>query len=181
MILVASFVMAGFLLVPVTALVIGTVVAFGPFLGFVYALLGSLASALAAYGVGAQIGRRNVLRMAGRRVSQISRRLAKRGLLTVIVVRVVPVAPFTVVNLIAGASHIRFQDFLAGTLFGMTPGIVAIVLLVDRVSASIRAPSPENILTLVAVAVGVVLGVVVLSRWLLRRAERPRARTRSEG
>lgn len=180
-ILVASFVMAGFLLVPVTALVIGTVVAFGPFLGFVYALLGSLASALAAYGVGAQIGRRNVLRMAGRRVSQISRRLAKRGLLTVIVVRVVPVAPFTVVNLIAGASHIRFRDFLAGTLFGMTPGIVAIVLLVDRVSASIRAPSLENILTLVAVAVGVVLGVVVLSRWLLRRAERPRARTRSEG
>jgi len=179
-ILVAMFVMAGFLLVPVTALVIGTVVAFGPFLGFVYALLGSVTSALAAYGVGAQIGRRNVLRMAGRRVSQISRRLAKRGLLTVMVVRVVPVAPFTVVNLIAGASHIRFRDFLAGTVLGMTPGMVAVVLLVDRVSASIRAPNAENILTLVAVAVGVLLVAFLLSRWLLRRVERPRAGKRSE-
>jgi phosphatidylserine/phosphatidylglycerophosphate/cardiolipin synthase-like enzyme/uncharacterized membrane protein YdjX (TVP38/TMEM64 family) len=179
-ILVAMFVIAGFLLVPVTALVIGTVVAFGPLLGFLYALLGSLASALATYGVGAQIGRRNVLRLAGRRVTQISRRLAKRGLLTVMVVRVVPVAPFTVVNLIAGASHIRFRDFLIGTVFGMTPGIMAIVLLVDRARASIRAPNPENILTLVAVAVAVVLAAFVLSRNLLRRTERTTGGASSE-
>ncbi|MGD2062767.1 MAG: VTT domain-containing protein [Nitrospirota bacterium] len=172
-VLVGTFVVGGFLLVPLTALIIGTVVAFGPFLGFLYALLGALASALASYGVGAQIGRRPVLRLAGRRVSEISRRLAKRGLLTVMVVRVVPVAPFTVVNLIAGASHIRFRDFLAGTFLGMTPGIMAIVLLVDRVSASIRAPSPANILTLIAVAVGVVLAAFVLSRKLLRQTERP--------
>jgi uncharacterized membrane protein YdjX (TVP38/TMEM64 family) len=106
--------------------------------------------------------------------------LAKRGLLTVMVVRVVPVAPFTVVNLIAGASHIRFRDFLIGTVFGMTPGIMAIVLLVDRARASIRAPNPENILTLVAVAVAVVLAAFVLSRNLLRRTERTTGGASSE-
>lgn len=174
-IVLVGFVVAGFLLVPVTGLIIATVVAFGPLLGFVYSMLGALASALSAYGVGAQMGRRTVRRLAGGRVNEISRRLAKRGLLTVMVVRIVPVAPFTVVNLVAGASHIRFRDFVIGTLLGMVPGVLAIALLVDRVSASIQTPDLENIITLVVVAVAVILSAFVLSRQLLRRAEQAAA------
>ena len=40
----------------------------------------------------------------------------------VITLRIVPVAPFTVVNLVAGASHISFRDFALGTLLGMLAG-----------------------------------------------------------
>ena len=39
-------------------------------------------------------------------------------------VRLVPVAPFTIVNLLAGAGHVRFRDFMIGTAVGMTPGII---------------------------------------------------------
>ena len=164
---VLLFVVAGMVLVPLTALVIATAIAFGPVLGFAYALAGSLASAWAGYGLGASLGRRTVRRLAGKRINAVSRKLAKRGLLTVMVVRVVPVAPFTVINLIAGASHIQFRDFMLGTLLGMAPGMLAIVLLVDRVTASLKSPSWQNVLALTAVAAAVILLGVLLSRHLL--------------
>jgi phospholipase D1/2 len=164
---VLLFVVASLLLVPLTALVVATAVAFDPLLGYGYALAGSMASALAGYGLGANLGRRTVRRLAGKRINAVSRKLAKRGLLTVMVVRVIPVAPFTVINLIAGASHIQFRDFMLGTLLGMAPGMLAIVLLVDRVTASLRSPSWENILMLTGVAGAVILLGVLLSRHLL--------------
>ena len=46
------------------------------------------------------------------------------------VVRNLPVAPFTIVNMVAGASHIKLGDFLLGTALGMAPGIVAIMVFI---------------------------------------------------
>jgi uncharacterized membrane protein YdjX (TVP38/TMEM64 family) len=51
--------------------------------------------------------------------------------------RLIPIAPFTIVNLVAGASGVRLRQFLAGTLIGMGPGIVLICLSVDRARAAI--------------------------------------------
>jgi uncharacterized membrane protein YdjX (TVP38/TMEM64 family) len=170
LILIATFVIAGSVLIPLTALVIATVVVFGPLAGFLYSILGAVASALTSYVIGARLGRRSIRRMAGSRVNAISRRLARRGLLTVIVVRMVPVAPFTVVNLVAGASHISFRDFFIGTVLGLLPGTLAIALLVDRVSASLREPNATNLLTLMVVAVAVIAATFVLSRHLLQRS-----------
>jgi uncharacterized membrane protein YdjX (TVP38/TMEM64 family) len=168
---VALFVVAGFLLVPVTALIAATLVAFGPLYGLAYAFAGSVASALAGYAVGASLGQRSVRRLAGRRLNAVSRRLARRGLLTVLVVRIVPVAPFTVINLVAGASHISLRDFTWGTILGMVPGLAAIALLVERAAASLRDPHWSNILTLVLVAAGILLAGYLLSRRLVARAE----------
>lgn len=170
LIIMAVFVVAGVLLVPLTVLVIATVVAFGPLFGFGYAFLGALASGVAGYAAGAGLGRRGVRRLAGKRINAVSRRLAKRGLLTVMVVRIVPVAPFTVINLVAGASHIGLRDFIWGTLLGMAPGMLAIALLADRAAASLRDPHWANLLTLILVAVGILLAGYLLSRQLLGRA-----------
>ena len=80
-----------------------------------------MASALAAYGLGSLLGRQKLNRLAGSSLNRLSRRLARQGVLVVAMMRIVPVAPFTVVNLAAGASHIGLRDFLIGTVFGMTP------------------------------------------------------------
>jgi hypothetical protein len=73
--------------------------ALGPLPGFVYGLIGSLSGAALTYGIGHALGRDAVRRLAGSRLNSLSRRLARRGLLAV---RVIPVAPCTVVNLVAG-------------------------------------------------------------------------------
>lgn len=167
LILIAAFVIGGLVMVPITALIIAVVLAFGPILGFLYALTGGVLSALAGYGVGYLLGRKLVRQLGGKHINQISRRLAKRGVLTMLVVRIVPVAPFTVVNLVAGASHIRFRDYVLGTLFGMTPGVLGVSLLTDRVEASMRSPDWQTLLTLIIVAILVFSVGYTLSKRLM--------------
>jgi uncharacterized membrane protein YdjX (TVP38/TMEM64 family) len=79
-------------------------------------MAGSVSAAVATYGLGSYLGRPAVERLSGGNIGRLSERLACRGILTVIAVRIIPVAPFTVINLFAGASHIRFRDCLIGAL-----------------------------------------------------------------
>ena len=116
------------------------------------------------------MGRNAVRQLAGSKINEVSRTLAKRGILTVLAVRVVPVAPFTVVNLVAGASHIRFRDFALGTVIGMAPGILGITLVTDQAAKAIRSPDWQTVLTLIVVAAVVVGAGFFLSRRLLAMA-----------
>lgn len=168
---IAAFVLASLVMVPVTLLVIVSAVTFGIWPGMLYAFLGSLISAAIAYGAGHWLGRDIVRRFSRSRLNRLSRRLAERGVVAVTLVRLLPVAPFSVVNLVAGASHLGLRDFLLGTLIGMAPGIVAIGLFIDRVAATLRQPSITTALLLAAV-VGVI-GLVVygLRRWILNRGK----------
>lgn len=165
---VLAFVVGGLVLFPVTALVTATVLAFPPLEGFACALAGVLLSAATTYAIGAGLGRATVRRLAGRRLNRISRHLARRGLLAVMFVRVVPVAPFSIINLVAGASHIRLRHFLLGTLFGMTPGIAAIAWLADRVTATVERPDAWNIALFAGALLAVVAAILGLRRWLAR-------------
>lgn len=171
---VGGIVVAGLAMFPITLLMVVTVLAFGPVTGFLCALAGALGSALAGYGVGASLGRNAVRRIAGGRLNRISKRLAKRGLLAVVLSRVVPIAPFTVINLVAGASHIGLRDFALGTVIGMGPGIVAITLFTDRIRSMLEDPTWENGLTLALVFGGIALAGYFLVTWLKHRAGEPR-------
>ncbi len=168
----AAFVVGGIAVVPITLLIVATVTVFGPWLGAAYALLGAEASALVAFGLGHLLGREAVSRIAGSRLNRIGRALSNRGVLTIVTLRIVPVAPFSVINVIAGVSEIRLRDFAIGSFIGMVPGVVTIALLADRIVASLREPGAESILTLVAVAVCVVLFLAGL-RYLVRRKREP--------
>jgi phospholipase D1/2 len=148
------------LLIAVTAAV------FGPLAGTVYALCGALASASVTYALGRRLGRETVRRLAGHRLNALSQRLARRGVLAIVVVRLLPVAPYSVVNLVAGASHIGWRDFLLGTALGLLPGIVMASLFVDRAIAAIRDPGPVTYVVLCAVAAAIVGVGVAARRWL---------------
>ena len=101
----------------------------------------------------------------------LSRRIAKRGLIAVVVARMLPIAPFTVINLIAGASHIRFRHFVLGTILGMAPGTLILVLFVDRIVAAVRTPGPMTF-TLLALIAGLALSVALLLRSRLGAREK---------
>jgi phosphatidylserine/phosphatidylglycerophosphate/cardiolipin synthase-like enzyme/uncharacterized membrane protein YdjX (TVP38/TMEM64 family) len=169
---VGAFVLGGLVVAPVTALIAGTLVIFGPVQGFVYALAGSTASAVVTYGIGHVLGRQGIRRLAGSRLNRLSRQLARRGLLSMVIAHLLPIAPFTVVNIAAGASHIRLRDFVLGTVLGMVPGMIAMAIVVDRVYATIRTPAPSTMALLGAVTAVFVLGAWSLHRLLRRRLER---------
>jgi phospholipase D1/2 len=169
LVVIGGYVIAGFLVVPLTPLLIATILVFGPFPGLVYALAGASLSALATYAVGHALGRDVLRRLAGARVNQVSRRLARRGVLTVALVRVMPIAPFTVVNVVAGASHIGMRDFFFGTLLGLVPGLTAITLFVHGVATAFANPSTGAILLLAGIVAAVAVVAIVIRRALRDR------------
>ena len=168
LILFIVFVVAALLMVPVTLLIIASVVVFGPYLGSTYALFGAVGSAMAGYVVGSILGGDTIKGLAGGKIKRISQKLAKRGIFTMVLVRIVPVAPFTIINLVAGASHIRMRDFFWGTLFGLIPGITAIALLTDRVQATLQDPQPSTVMILIAISAVIITIGYMLSRYLIK-------------
>jgi uncharacterized membrane protein YdjX (TVP38/TMEM64 family) len=163
------YVAGGLVALPVTLMIIATVAVFGTWLGLLYALAGSWLSAAILFGIGRLMGRNTVRRFAGGLLNRLSRRLSEKGLLTVVTFRIVPVAPFSVVNLIAGVSEIRWRDFALGTLIGMFPGVVAVAFLADRIAASLRHPDLQQVGILLASIFLVGLGLAGLRRWIRRK------------
>jgi len=169
-----AYLVASLTAMPITLLIVVTAVVFGPFAAFAYALFGSVAGAALGFGIGQSLGRQTVRRVAGARLNELSRRLGERGLLAVLAVRVIPVAPFTIVNLVAGASHIRLRDFMLGTLLGMLPGIIAVSIFSDRLLAVVRDPSPTTLATLALIVAIIAAAAVAIRRWYRRRGRRRR-------
>lgn len=163
---VVGFALALTVAVPLTFLSLVALVAFGPLAGFACAMAGAQIGAAASYGLGRALGREVVQRLAGARVNMLSQRLARNGLIAVIVLRLVPVAPFAVVNMAAGASHIRLRDFLLGTAIGMTPSTLALMLFVDQISAALRHPTPLTFALLALTIALIAGGAWLMQRWL---------------
>jgi uncharacterized membrane protein YdjX (TVP38/TMEM64 family)/phosphatidylserine/phosphatidylglycerophosphate/cardiolipin synthase-like enzyme len=158
-------VLASVFFFPITILIALTGMTLGPFLGSACATAGSLGSAALAFGIGTLLGQNGLRRMMGKRLNRISKRMAHKGVLAIAGVRLLPVAPFTAINLIAGATHIRFGEFMAGTALGMAPGILIVSALGDRLREVWQNPSPQNIvaLGLIAVAwIAIAVGLQVL-------------------
>jgi phospholipase D1/2 len=170
--MLAIYVVASLTAVPITLLIVATAVVFGPLAAFTYALFGSLAGGTLGFAIGHALGREAVRRLAGARLNALSRRLAERGILAVMAVRIVPVAPFTVVNLVAGASHIRLRDFVVGTVLGMAPGTAAVSIFADRLLAAFREPTPATVTTLAVVVAIIVAGALGARLWLRRSRTR---------
>lgn len=166
---VGGFALAAALAVPLVFLTLVTLVAFGPVQGTACVLAGALLGATASYALGAALGREAVLRLAGPRVNAVSRRLAQHGLIAVVAIRLVPVAPFAIVNMVCGASQIRLRHLLLGTVIGITPSIVAIVLFVDQIVAALRNPGPSTWAFLALTVALIAFGSWALRAWLRRR------------
>jgi uncharacterized membrane protein YdjX (TVP38/TMEM64 family) len=157
----AAYVVGGLLMVPVIVLVAATGLYYAPAEAMLVAAIGLLLSAAVGYGAGTVLGPRVLRRLAGGRLSRIRRHLAHRGLLlSMTITRLLPVAPFTLVNLAAGASRVPLRDYLLGTAIGLAPAIVAITLFTGQLKRVVRSPDPLNfgillaLLLLIALAAG---------------------------
>lgn len=124
---------ASVIAVPMGLIIIVAYVVFGPWMGALYTLAGATLGATVSYAIGRYLGHEWLRLFAGERINRISTRLAERGILTVIVIRMLPIAPFAIVNMVAGTSHLRSRDFILGTILGMFPGTVLIAFSFSHV------------------------------------------------
>jgi uncharacterized membrane protein YdjX (TVP38/TMEM64 family) len=116
---------ACFVMFPRPLVTLAAVVAFGPWLGFVYALTGIVASDVVTYYVGRRMRRDSVRRLAGAGLDRMVEVLRKYGLLAMTLLRLVPLAPFAVEGIVAGAVRLKLWHLAVGTAIGMLPGTLA--------------------------------------------------------
>lgn len=164
---VLLFVAAGLVGVPLMLRIVATVLLFGPVLGVLWALTGGLLGALADYAAGRWLGRRRVEAFAGRYSGAVLGLLRDPGIPAIVLVRTVPVAPYLFVNLLAGALAVPVRDYLAGTLLGLLPGVVAMGLFGAGLFQVLADPSPQA----AAVLAGLV-ALIALAGWRLRKRVR---------
>jgi phospholipase D1/2 len=143
--LLLCYVVATVVPVPTTWLTVVAVLAFDLFAGWGLATLGLMLNAMTGFAVGRWLARDTVRRLAGKQLNRVSRRLAKQGMFAVVALRILPVTPFAVVGLVAGASRVRFADYALGTLLGALPTAALVGLLVDRLVAAVRSPDPVTV------------------------------------
>jgi phosphatidylserine/phosphatidylglycerophosphate/cardiolipin synthase-like enzyme/membrane protein DedA with SNARE-associated domain len=171
LLVIAAFTIGGLVMFPVTVLILVTALTFGPVSAFFYSLLGSVCSGALTFGLGRILGRETVRKLSKGRLNRLSRLLSRRGMLAVTAVRIIPIAPFTVVNLAAGATHIRFTDFLLGTLAGMTPGVLAITIFEKGLESAIREPQAKNFIILLFILLSIWVVIWLLRRWISAKEE----------
>jgi len=85
---------------------------FGTLIGTLLTVACATIGATASFLVGRRLGREQVERIAGDRVGAIDAFLARRGLLAVLYVRLIPVFPFNALNYAAGVTALRMRDYV---------------------------------------------------------------------
>lgn len=166
---------------PQILLITATVIVFGPRNGAFYAWFATMASATLTFGLGHFLGGRWVRRMGGDRVQRTINFLHHHGVLASGLIRVVPSAPFIVVNAAAGTAHIPLWKFWIGTGIGIIPKISFVAILaayfpdtkslsegVDGIVAFFTSREPRDILMIAAIILGW-LGFLLLVRFIYRR------------
>ena len=150
-IVLGCFLGAGLVVFPMVLLIIACAAVFGPALGLVYSSAGLLASAALNYAIGTWFGREMLLNALGPRFDSARSALTRRGLITTAIVRTVPGSPFALVSVAAGASDIRFLDYLIGTAIGIVVPVVLLTVATEQTSRLLTEPSAIQLALLVAV------------------------------
>jgi uncharacterized membrane protein YdjX (TVP38/TMEM64 family) len=136
-------------LVPGALMTVAGGLAFGALRGAAWSLIGANTGALVAFEAGRFLGRSFVERSLGTRFKRILGRLERNGFYVTLYLRLVPLIPYNAFNLLAGASPIRFSDYLSASLIGMIPGTVLFALLGD---ALWKPASPRFFIALALIA-----------------------------
>jgi phospholipase D1/2 len=168
---IAMFVVGSLIAFPVVLLMLATAAAVEPAIGLPSALCGILISAALLFAIGRHFGEQAVRNIAGSRFRRVRDMLLGNGVLAIALVRMIPVLPFSLVSLAAGALRIRFADFLLGTMFGLAPGLIGIFALGATLSKLIQDPSAANMVPVIFAA-AVWLMLVVFSQYAIRRMSR---------
>ncbi|WP_433213113.1 TVP38/TMEM64 family protein [Dactylosporangium sp. CS-047395] len=93
--------------------------------GVLYVMLGITLGALIAHTVGRFLGRDFMARHLSGRLLQMEQAVAKRGVLAIVISRMIPLVPFGIANYIFGTTSVRISAFLAGTVVGALPATLA--------------------------------------------------------
>jgi uncharacterized membrane protein YdjX (TVP38/TMEM64 family) len=150
------FTATSFVMAPAFLLAGICIIAFGPWLGSVYAMAGTLVACAVHFYIGYSRGPALVERYGGNTFQRLSRFMGRKVFMASAIIRNVPTAPPIIVNMAFGASRVKFWPFIAGAAVGSAPKIAVVAIFGEAIARALNGG--------VAIAAG--LGVVVIGVWL---------------
>ena len=112
---------------PLLAVASGLV--FGVGLGTGVGIAGATLGGIAAFSIARRFGQDATDELSGPRLRRLQERVERRGFLAVLCARMAPGVPATLLNYACGLSRVRLRDFVAGSLLGGAPRILAYTAL----------------------------------------------------
>lgn len=130
-------------MLPGSALTLGAGFVYGPVWGTLLVSPVSVAAATAAFLIARSGGRSWVSERLGRlpRFDAVDRAVGHEGLKIVLLLRLSPIFPFTVLNYALGLTRVRLRDYVLASWVGMLPGTVLYVYLGSLVTSATEISS----------------------------------------
>lgn len=170
LVVIAAFALLAFLGAPQFVLIAAAVVAFGPLRGCVYSWVGTEASALIGFWLGRTFGAKALSSVQSPQLDRFMEHVGRNGFFASLIVRLVPSAPFIIVNMAAGVTPMGVLQFAAGTGVGILPKIVLTAFAGHSVAQALRGGGVQHVILVV-----LVVAAWVAVAWLARRWLKPRA------
>lgn len=148
---------------------------FGLVQGTILVSFASTLGATLAFLMARFIARESVERKMGRWMAAINKGIEKEGTLYLLVLRLIPLVPFFVINLVMGLTKIKVWTFAWVSQLGMLPGTLVYVNA-GRALADLRSvgdvATPSFVASMVALGAVPVIAKIVVARIRQRRALR---------
>jgi phospholipase D1/2 len=166
---VAAYVVGGLVIFPVTVLSAVTAIIFPPLKAVVVSFSGIMLSAALLHWLGMRFIKGRLRKSLASVIERVDQALTDRGIITIATIRMIPLAPFTLVNIAAGAVGVRFRDYMLGTALGLAPGVTVICIFGRQVRVFWHDPNLKSVLLVVAIGVAWIAMSLVLQRWISQR------------
>lgn len=168
--LVLAYTPGALILFPRPLLTVLAVVAFGPWVGLGYAVVGVMIAALVTYYIGRAMPRSTLRRIGGDTAEALAEGARKHGVLAILAFNLMPVPPFAVQNMMAGAARIKVWEYALGTLLSLTPAFVAAAVFGTQLTAMMSEDSTASWWAIGAAAAGMAVFVYFGRRWARKYA-----------
>jgi phospholipase D1/2 len=173
--LMLSYTPACLVMFPRPLITLAAVIAFGPWWGFAYSLAGICLSSAVTWKMGRHMRRDTVRRLAGPKLDRMIEVLKKHGLLAMTLLRLVPLAPFAVESIVAGAIRMKLWHVVAGTAIGLLPGTLTTTLFGDAIETAVTGSGPVNWWLVGGALAVLAVGAWAVKRWFTRMGRRMQA------
>ena len=130
-VIVASMVVQMFLIVvPSVVLMIGSILAYGPFWGSLVVVVAIFTASTIGYLIGRSLSERTVKKLIGEKSEeQVTRFIRDYGFWAVVITRVNPILSNDAISFVAGVLGMNYWKFIGSTLLGIAPLTLALALV----------------------------------------------------
>lgn len=168
-ILFLLFIVAVQIMIPLNFLIFVTGLLIGSWQGFLISLTAGLVSSYIAYQTGRKFFDKIIEPISNEKILSLRKRMKTYNIFMLIGIRLVPVAPFHIVNLIAGSVNIDKKLFFLSTFIGLLPGVIVITFLSESFKSLLQQFSWHYFFIVSGIFILLGTGAVYLKRVFKKR------------